>query len=499
MRVLYIDIDSLRPSHLGCYGYHRKTSPNIDALAERGVRLENLYATDTPCLPSRTAFFTGRHGALTGVVNHGGVCADLAPQGKTRDFRSRMSESTLGSFLSRIGYRTISISPFPRRHSAYQVTHGFHETFDTGKGGLENADEIEPVVLDWLERRGEEDNWFLHVNFWDPHTPYDTPESFGNPFEREAIDGWLTQEILDEQWESFGPHSAREVPGISDELPGIWRWGRGAIRNLEDAKVHIDGYDAGVLYADMAIGRIVDKLEELGVLDETAIVVSADHGENLGELNVWGDHQTADDFTNHIPGVVVWPGVTDEFAGSSRSEFLYGMDLSAMFVNLLAEDGAQAQVGLEEAGWQGRGDLASALVSGGDGGREEVYLSQGAWSCQRAKRWGDWIYLWTRHTGMKNFEADMLFNLKDDPHQTRNLVSEKVGLVSEARRDVEEWFGGWNEMCPYGDPFDIVVEEGGPLHARVFSGEGRRYLERLRATGRGHHADWLEKTNSLVR
>ena len=58
MRILYIDVDSLRPDHLSGYGYHRKTSPHIEALAAEGVRFNNCYATDTPCLPSRTAFFS---------------------------------------------------------------------------------------------------------------------------------------------------------------------------------------------------------------------------------------------------------------------------------------------------------------------------------------------------------------------------------------------------------------------------------------------------------
>ena len=59
MRVLYIDIDSLRPDHLGCYGYHRNTSPNIDLVAEQAVRFDNMYVSDAPCLPSRTALWSG--------------------------------------------------------------------------------------------------------------------------------------------------------------------------------------------------------------------------------------------------------------------------------------------------------------------------------------------------------------------------------------------------------------------------------------------------------
>ena len=76
MRVLYIDIDSQRPDHLGCYGYHRDTSPNIDAVAEGAVRFDNIYVSDAPCLPSRTALWSGRFGYHTGVVGHGGTAAD---------------------------------------------------------------------------------------------------------------------------------------------------------------------------------------------------------------------------------------------------------------------------------------------------------------------------------------------------------------------------------------------------------------------------------------
>ena len=76
MRILYIDIDTLRADHLGCAGYHRNTTPNIDALAAEGVRFSNVYASDVPCLPSRTALITGMFGIRNGVANHGGMTAE---------------------------------------------------------------------------------------------------------------------------------------------------------------------------------------------------------------------------------------------------------------------------------------------------------------------------------------------------------------------------------------------------------------------------------------
>ena len=85
MRILYIDIDSLRPDHLGCYGYLRNTSPNIDRVAAQGVRFENCYVSDAPCLPSRTAMWSGRFGFQTGVINHGGAASQPFVEGPERE------------------------------------------------------------------------------------------------------------------------------------------------------------------------------------------------------------------------------------------------------------------------------------------------------------------------------------------------------------------------------------------------------------------------------
>ena len=80
--------------------------PPIDALAAEGVRFNNCYATDTPCLPSRTAFFPGRFAPCTGAINHGGEYADLPLQGEIRRFRSDFARDALGSALRRAGYHT---------------------------------------------------------------------------------------------------------------------------------------------------------------------------------------------------------------------------------------------------------------------------------------------------------------------------------------------------------------------------------------------------------
>lgn len=174
MNILYIDIDSLRPNHLGCYGYHRNTSPNIDRIAADGVRFTNCYASDAPCLPSRTALFSGLFGIHSGVVNHGGVAAQPFIEGERRGFRDWFGAHAWPAQLRRLGYHTASISTFGERHSAWHWYAGFNEVHNIGKGGNENADEVSPLATDWVERAGAKRHpWFLHLNLWDPHETRD--------------------------------------------------------------------------------------------------------------------------------------------------------------------------------------------------------------------------------------------------------------------------------------------------------------------------------------
>ncbi|MDP6779503.1 MAG: sulfatase-like hydrolase/transferase, partial [Candidatus Latescibacteria bacterium] len=146
MRVLMLDLDTLRPDHLGCYGYRRNTSPNIDRIAADAVRFDNYYCSDAPCLPSRAACFTGRFGIHTGIVGHGGTAADMRLEGTERGFKDCLPRETLPALFRRQGLRTVSISPFAERHSAWWFYAGFNEIHNTGKSGGEIADEVTPTV-----------------------------------------------------------------------------------------------------------------------------------------------------------------------------------------------------------------------------------------------------------------------------------------------------------------------------------------------------------------
>ena len=496
MNIIYIDIDSLRPDHLGCYGYHRNTSPNIDKIAAEGVCFSNAYAPDAPCLPSRTAMTTGRFGIHTGVVNHGGVAAQPHLWGPDRGFGCNMTEQNWANRFRENGYHTIAFSPFAQRHGAWHWYAGFMEMHNTGGSGMENAHEIDPQVSDWLERKGTgEKPFFMWVNVWDPHTPYRTPEEFKNPFKDDPIPEWYTEDVLKEHWGKAGPHAPQEVMGFDDEIqwwmeeehnkskyPTMFTLQPRRIDTMEDARKMFDGYDMGVAYADMAVGRIIQKLKDLGIYEETAIIISADHGENIGELWVYGDHQSADHVMLNVPMIVRWPGVTDQQAGSKDERFMYSLDLAASTL-----EWADIEV---PGNWDGKSFAGDFQNGKSKHSRDHLVLSQMAWCAQRSARWENYICIETYHDGYHDYPRHMVFDLESDPHEQVNIADDRPDLLAKGITLLHDWHNEMMESASHRiDPLNTVMQEGGPLHIRP---EGEKYIKRLKATGRAEIAERFE-------
>ena len=479
MRILYIDIDSLRPDHLGCYGYHRNTSPHMDAVAKEAVRFNRYYTSDAPCLPSRTALYTGMFGIHSGVVGHDGTAADLRIEGPSRGFQDRVERHSLPSELQRAGIYTAMVSPFGQRHAARHFYAGFNEILNTGKSGMEVAGEITPTVMRWLRDHAREDDWYLHVNYWDPHTPYRTPASFGDPFAHDPLPAWLTDEVVAQHQQKVGPHCAQEISMWNDaENPEVPRH-PGAVRNRADLRRMIDGYDTGILQVDEHLGRIFAFLKENGLWEDMVIIVTADHGENLGEFGIYGEHATADDPTCRVPLIIRWPGAR---AGEVDDGLHYNLDFAPTLAEMLG--------GKSPPLWDGR-SFASVLRDGTPAGRDYLVLGQCAHVCQRSVVFGPWLYMRTYHDGFHLFPKEMLFHLENDPHEQHDVAGRHPEICDSGLRRLTEWH---DEMmatmdCDR-DPLWTVMSEGGPAHAR---GQLAPYCEYLKKTGRGWAVEELQR------
>ena len=490
MRLLYIDIDSQRADHLGCYGYHRNTTPTIDGLAREGVRFENFYTSDAPCLPSRTALYSGRFGIQTGVVGHGGTAAQPKVEGPTRGFRDRFDVHGLARQLQLLGLHTAMISPFGQRHAAHWFYAGFNEIHNTGLGGMESAEQVMPVVERWFRGHCATDHWFLHVNFWDPHTPYRVPLEYGEPFAGEPIPKWLDDDDLIARHNRLaGPHTSLDIAMYHDHEDPRFPRQPGKVTDRASMRKLIDGYDTAVRYVDDQIARMVNWLKQAGVYDDTAIIISADHGENLGELGIYAEHGTADQATCRIPLVVKWPGMA---SGKVINGLAYNIDLAPTLMDLLG--------GKKPAIWDGQ-SFAESIRRGVETSRDELVLSQCCHVCQRSVRWDRWLYLRSYHDGFHLFPSEMLFDLVADPHEQNDLAPTRPEEVREGAWRLSRWHEAQMQKMARTstdviDPLWTVIREGGPLHASLTHGQPGRagfeqYLDRLEATDRADGAAQL--------
>jgi arylsulfatase A-like enzyme len=255
----------------------------------------------------------------------------------------------------------------------------------------------------------------------------------------------------------------------------------GEIRTMDDMRKLIDGYDCGVAYMDHHISQLLGVLQGKGVLDDLVIMIGSDHGENLGELGIYAEHGTADSITCWVPLIIRWPGMQ---SGHVDHGLHYGLDLLPTLAKLLNQPIA--------ARWDGR-SFEAALREGKDCGRDHLVISQCAHVAQRSVRWGSWLYMRSYHDGYHLFPAEMLFNVQADSHLQQDLASQQVSVCNEAKVLLGTWQDEMQARMPEGytvDPLRTVLAEGGPFHAR---GNLRRYLRRLRESGRAAQAERLEQ------
>jgi arylsulfatase A-like enzyme len=172
--------------------------------------------------------------------------------------------------------------------------------------------------------------------------------------------------------------------------------------------------------------------------------------------------------------IIRWPGGAK---GCADNGLHYNLDLGPTLAELLNIKSPEL--------WQGQ-SYAASLNGYGATGRDYLVLSQCAHVCQRSVRWGDYIWIRSWHDGFHLFDDEMLFNLKDDPFETKNLAADEPEHCAQARAKYEEWHLRMMETMPegWGDPMDTVLEEGGPFHARRGKIRVHGYDSRLEATDR---------------
>ena len=274
-----------------------------------------------------------------------------------------------------------------------------------------------------------------------------------------------------------GPHCINELIMYHDIPSPQYPRMPGKAEDLAGMKRVMDGYDCGILYADHLIGQILDLLRQQGIYEETAIIITSDHGENMGELGIYSEHGTADHPTCHIPFIIKWPGGK---RGITENGFHYNLDILPTMAELLNVKPSE--------NWDGV-SYTRTITEGENTGRDSLVISQMAHVCQRSAHFGDWLYIRTYHDGFHLFDKEMLFNVKEDPYEQHDVKAEHPELCAMGAKIILDWHD--EQMLKSNSPVDpmmTVLHEGGPFHTR---GHLDQYLERLEATGSKAGADQL--------
>lgn len=435
------------PGPPGCYGYPRPTSPAIDAIARQGIRFNHYYCADSPCLPSRTALFSGRFGIRNGVVSNHGAGARFHIRTR-RYVGPEPDNEMLMRHLRAHGYDTISFSNFADRHNALWFMYGWSEFHTPNlKGGQETADEVDVPLFRWLQHNASRENYFLHVNYWDTHRCYRMDPSWADRFAGIPVpQPWPDDQAIRAHQEIKGPFTAtgQFTDGVSPYplMPG-------SVSSRADFERMVTGYDSAIAYVDHHVQRVLDELDRQGVLDDAAIIVSSDHGDAFGEHGIYSDHVCADECIHRIPLIVRWPGLTAENATSDA--FLYNVDLAPTLCDLLGIppvpdwDGCSFRANLE-----------------GKPGLDRDYLvwDTGLYTVQRAVRTRTHLMIRTYDSFGYPFQPVELYDMVADPYQTHNLAGERPDLVRHSSGLMAEWMQAqWLKGHCIADPLLEVLHE----------------------------------------
>lgn len=248
LNVVLVTIDTLRADHVGCYGYDKIKTPNIDGLAADGTRFERAFAVVPVTLPSHTAMLTGTYPMLSGM----------------HDFSANKlsaTQPTMASVLKQSGYATGAVVAAAVLDSRFGLNQGFdfyYDHFDFSRLNEGNLDEMErpgnvvaDVALDWLGKNAQK-KFFLWMHLYDPHYPYNPPEPYRHEYAAQP-------------------------------------------------------YDAEIAFADEQVGRLVRYLKDKGIYQNTIIVLAGDHGESLGEHGEKTHGFFIYNATMHVPLIIRVP------------------------------------------------------------------------------------------------------------------------------------------------------------------------------------------------
>ncbi len=316
VNILVLSVDTLRADRLGVYGndvWGDSPSPHIDALASHGTTFDRSYAPRGQTRPSVAAFLTGKYPITTGVRENGTFLRE-----RHLTFIQRLADAghQTGVFLS--NFRTDSMGSGWAYRGA-EVRRQGHDPGDPEADSRRQVlwdDRVEQATVDFLDSVDRDRPFTAYVHFFDVHKPFNPPE------------GYDRYGIVDDLPAALRPGTTGET--IHERIDEITRtdrpFGEGEHRRI------LGLYDGTVTATDDRIGRILAKLEQIGERDDTVIVLTSDHGEELFDRNRYAYHgNSIYEGVLRVPLIIAGPGLA---AGVRRDVPVMNIDVTATILDL---------------------------------------------------------------------------------------------------------------------------------------------------------------------
>lgn len=407
--VLLITIDSLRPDHLGAYGYPVPTSPAIDGLAVAGVRFTQAIASAPETSPAVASLLTGLYQYRSRVLFNRGT---LPPH-----------LTTLAESARAAGYATAGFAGNLLLAAQHGFDQGFahFESFAKLKPGAAADDDGAKAALAWLDAAPPAP-WLLWIHFVHPHGPYVSADAaVSADFEYPP---WV---FGDDQPLIQGPSNVGlgVVPKYQ-QVPGFTR-----------PRDFIRRYDGEIRSTDTQVGRLLDALDARGESDDTLVVLTADHGESLLEHRELFQHGWfVYDTTLRVPLILSWPGVLP--AGRVVETQVSGVDLAPTLHQVLGlpTPGAQGPRPFDGASF---GPLLFRDEPSAD--QRAVFAVGARQNHPFAVRWAGWKLIHTPAgrppvpvprfppQGFDTPERFELYNLRTDPAELANVAHKHPNVL----------------------------------------------------------------------
>lgn len=422
--ILFIMTDQHNATALSCYGNEEISTPNLDKLASQGVLFENAICQTGQCVPSRYSIWTGRYARSTGTYWNG--------QGQNPD------ENTVGDLFQKAGYVTGTIGKHHMKMNAENNLHGFDTVLvpnanlmpvDTlpyanvhpgrspvGASSLSNEEHtcglITQASIDFI-RANKDKPFVIWSSFFGPHTPIIPSYPWATQYDPEHI--------------SLPPNHASvegDVPGMAGLISKS-----GSYSNPDYHKRTLALYYGLVSQIDYNIGRMLKELDDLGLLENTIVVYTADHGEMMGEHQSWTKGLTGYDATIKIPLII---RDASTFTGGQKTDKLAAsIDLLPTLLDM---------AGLEiPDNIQGESLRPSNLEK--DNWREFVFneIGQDADNNVLTARSQTHKYVHFRKEAQTIYEQ--FFDLEEDPWEMKNLMDEpsQAEKISVFREALQKW------------------------------------------------------------